>query len=149
MLPATRRAPASTWSWDDVPGGSTSRCGTTGWASGPTPTSRQDGASASAACRSAPCCWVAPAGSRAGWGPAPPSASGCRSAMGVRKLPAEPPIRVLVVDDHPMVREGLRSMLTADGVEVVGEAASGADALRDVLETSPDVVLLDLELPDL
>jgi len=69
--------------------------------------------------------------------------------MGVRKLPAEPPIRVLVVDDHPMVREGLRSMLTADGVEVVGEAASGADALRDVRERSPDVVLLDLELPDL
>lgn len=60
-----------------------------------------------------------------------------------------PAIRVLVVDDHPMVREGLRSMLTGGDVEVVGEAGSGADALRCVGELEPDVVLLDVELPDL
>jgi len=61
---------------------------------------------------------------------------------------AEPVGRVLVVDDHPMVREGLRSMLDGEGVEIVGEAASGAEALARARELQPDVVLLDLELPD-
>lgn len=59
------------------------------------------------------------------------------------------PIRVLVVDDHPMVREGLRSMLTGDGVLVIAEAGTGAEAVRLAAEQRPDVVLLDLELPDL
>jgi len=48
-----------------------------------------------------------------------------------------------------MVREGLRSMLEPAGVEVVGEAGTGADALRLAATIAPDVVLLDLELPDL
>lgn len=61
----------------------------------------------------------------------------------------DPPIRVLVVDDHPMVREGLRSMLGGNGVCVAGEAASGAEALRRAAERNVDVVLLDLELPDM
>lgn len=59
------------------------------------------------------------------------------------------PIRVLVVDDHPMVREGLRSMLGGNRVCVAGEAASGAEALRRAAERNVDVVLLDLELPDM
>ncbi len=59
------------------------------------------------------------------------------------------PLRVLVVDDHPMVREGLRSMLDADGIEVAGEAGSGADAVQRAGELAPDLVLLDLELPDM
>jgi DNA-binding NarL/FixJ family response regulator len=59
------------------------------------------------------------------------------------------PIRVLVVDDHPMVREGLRSMLTGDGVLVIAEAGTGAEAVRLTAEQRPDVVLLDLELPDM
>jgi DNA-binding NarL/FixJ family response regulator len=58
-------------------------------------------------------------------------------------------VRVLVVDDHPMVREGLRSMLAGGPVEVIGEADRGADAVRDVEALGPDLVLLDLELPDL
>jgi DNA-binding NarL/FixJ family response regulator len=62
---------------------------------------------------------------------------------------AEPVVRVLVVDDHPMVREGLRSMLDGEGIEIVGEAASGAEAMRRAAELLPDVVLLDLELPDM
>jgi DNA-binding NarL/FixJ family response regulator len=59
------------------------------------------------------------------------------------------PARVLIVDDHPMVREALRGMLDAAGVEVVGEAGTGEDALRAATAHSPDVILLDLELPDL
>jgi len=62
---------------------------------------------------------------------------------------AERAARVLVVDDHPMVREGLRSMLDGEGVEIVGEAASGAEAVQRATDLQPDVVLLDLELPDL
>lgn len=57
-------------------------------------------------------------------------------------------IRVLLVDDHPMVREGLRSMLSGDALEVVGDAASGTEALRGVRELAPDIVLLDVELRD-
>jgi DNA-binding NarL/FixJ family response regulator len=59
------------------------------------------------------------------------------------------PVAVLVVDDHPMVREGLRSMLGGTGVQVVGEAGDGAAAVEQAARLAPDVVLLDLELPDL
>ena len=48
-----------------------------------------------------------------------------------------------------MVREGLRSMLSTDGLEVVGEAASGAQAVEQARALAPDLVLLDLELPDM
>lgn len=58
------------------------------------------------------------------------------------------PVRVLVVDDHPMVREGLRSMLDAEAVEVVGEAGSGAEAIQRAGELGPDIILLDVRLPD-
>lgn len=56
---------------------------------------------------------------------------------------------VLVVDDHAAVREGLRRSLEAHGVCVVGEAGNGADALAAVAQLAPDVVLLDVSLPDL
>jgi DNA-binding NarL/FixJ family response regulator len=59
-------------------------------------------------------------------------------------------IRVLVVDDHPIVRQGLVSVLgDEDDLEVVGEASSGREALARVQRLRPDVVLLDLEMPDL
>ncbi len=58
-------------------------------------------------------------------------------------------MRVLLVDDHPVVREGLRSMLVSDGVEVVAEAATGADAVSLARQHAPDVVLLDMQLPDM
>ncbi|MCC8244078.1 response regulator transcription factor [Saccharothrix luteola] len=58
------------------------------------------------------------------------------------------PLRLVVVDDHPVVRDGLRGMLgTQPDLEVVGEAASGAEALTVVAAAQPDVVLTDLRLP--
>ena len=59
------------------------------------------------------------------------------------------PVRLLIVDDHPVVRDGLRSMLTDDEVEVVGEAGSGVEAIERTVETRPDLVLLDMNLPDI
>jgi NarL family two-component system response regulator LiaR len=56
-------------------------------------------------------------------------------------------IRVAVVDDHPVVRQGLRSFLEARGFVVVGEAASGDEAVRLVAECGPDVLLTDLVMP--
>ncbi len=57
-------------------------------------------------------------------------------------------IRVLVVDDHPVVRTGLRGMLAADpAIDVVGEAGSGDEALVFVARDRPDVVLMDLRMP--
>jgi len=59
-----------------------------------------------------------------------------------------PAIRVLIVDDHPAVRRGLRTFLElAGGLEVAGEAADGPAALELIAETTPDVVLLDMVLP--
>ncbi len=59
------------------------------------------------------------------------------------------PIRVVLVDDHAVVREGVRQVLMADpGFEVTGEAATARRALEVVGETEPDVVLLDINLPD-
>lgn len=58
------------------------------------------------------------------------------------------PIRVLLVDDHPSLRAGLRSRLEKEeGIEVVGEAGTGEDALRLVTERTPHVLVLDMELP--
>lgn len=57
-------------------------------------------------------------------------------------------IRVVVVDDHPIVREGIRLMLaTSDDLALVGDAADGAAALQTIEELQPDVVLLDMRLP--
>ncbi len=60
------------------------------------------------------------------------------------------PTTVLLVDDHPVVRAGIRALLeNAPDIHVVGEASNGVDALRLVSELSPDVMLLDMELPGL
>lgn len=59
-------------------------------------------------------------------------------------------IGVLVVDDHPVFRAGLRALLESmDTTEVVGEAASGTEAISQALTLQPDVIVMDLDLPDI
>jgi DNA-binding NarL/FixJ family response regulator len=57
-------------------------------------------------------------------------------------------VRVLVADDHEVVRSGLRSLLAAQRIEVVGEAATGAEAVRLAKQLHPQVVLLDVRMPE-
>ena len=59
------------------------------------------------------------------------------------------PVRVLIVDDHDLFRTGLRNLLEGEGVDVVGEAAGGGEAVRIVRELAPDVVVMDLNMPQM
>jgi DNA-binding NarL/FixJ family response regulator len=56
-------------------------------------------------------------------------------------------VRVLLVDDHDLFRTGLRNLLEGQGMHIVGEAASGSEALQIVRELAPDVVVMDLNMP--
>jgi DNA-binding NarL/FixJ family response regulator len=79
-----------------------------------------------------------------------PDASGClgRSKLKSRELETFMAVRILLVDDHPIVRQGLRTLLEArPGWEVVGEAADGIEALEKVDKLQPDVVVLDVTMP--
>jgi two-component system response regulator NreC len=68
----------------------------------------------------------------------------------MRRNPKNPPLRVLIADDHALVREGVRHVLeSARGVEVVGEAEDGAQAVALATALIPDVVVLDLTMPQL
>jgi DNA-binding NarL/FixJ family response regulator len=61
-----------------------------------------------------------------------------------------PDIRVLIVDDHPIICKGIRDLLNpAVGITVAGEAHTGEEALQKIEELKPDVVLLDMKLPDM
>ena len=56
-------------------------------------------------------------------------------------------VRVLLVDDHDLFRTGLRNLLEGQGIQIVGEASGGSEALQIVRETAPDVVVMDLNMP--
>lgn len=59
-------------------------------------------------------------------------------------------VQILLAEDHKIVREGLRALLTAESAfDVVGEASDGRTAVRCVSELSPDVIVMDLHMPDL
>jgi DNA-binding NarL/FixJ family response regulator len=58
-------------------------------------------------------------------------------------------IRVLLADDHAVLREGLRALLEAEGVQVVGAVSNGRDAVRSAIDLRPDVVVMDITMPDL
>src|SRR5262249_48111730 len=62
---------------------------------------------------------------------------------------SQPLRRVLVVDDHPSFRRCVRTLLSSEGYEVVGEAEDGESALKLTATLAPDVVLLDIQLPDI
>jgi DNA-binding NarL/FixJ family response regulator len=58
-------------------------------------------------------------------------------------------LKVLIVDDHPSFRGSARALLVSEGYDVIGEAATGAEAVRLAKELRPDLVVLDVQLPDL
>lgn len=59
-----------------------------------------------------------------------------------------PPLRLLIVDDQPLIRRGLAMILASEpGIEIVGQAADGIEAIEQALATSPDVVVMDLQMP--
>lgn len=72
-----------------------------------------------------------------------------KAAVDTERIPTGRPIRMLMVDDHPVVRDGLRAMLDETGIEVVGEAWSGATAIQRANELEPDVILMDVRMPDM
>jgi DNA-binding NarL/FixJ family response regulator len=59
------------------------------------------------------------------------------------------PLRVVIADDQALVRTGFRMILTADGIEVVADAANGVEAIEAVRRTLPDVVLMDVRMPEM
>ncbi|MFE6826224.1 response regulator [Streptomyces sp. NPDC057690] len=61
----------------------------------------------------------------------------------------EPPPRVVLADDQTLVRTGFRMILRSDGIEVVGEATNGSEAVDAVRRTRPDVVLMDVRMPEM
>ncbi len=75
--------------------------------------------------------------------------SGGASAAGAAPTGARERIRILVVDDHAVLRSGLRLLLDAEpDLEVVGEAGTARQAIYETIQLKPDVVLMDIVMPD-
>jgi DNA-binding NarL/FixJ family response regulator len=65
-------------------------------------------------------------------------------------MPPTPAVTVVIVDDHPVVRDGLTAVLSTEpDIDVTGEAGNGADAIARIRELHPDVAIMDLGLPDM
>jgi DNA-binding NarL/FixJ family response regulator len=76
------------------------------------------------------------------------TADGAARAAGMADDSPERPLRLLIVDDQPLIRRGLSMMLaTEPGIEVVGQAADGIEAVAQALAHAPDVVVMDLQMP--
>lgn len=75
------------------------------------------------------------------------SGGGARERSGPGRDVPRAPVRVVLVDDQLLVRQGVRTLLDLAGIEVVGEAGDGQEGLTVVAEADPDVVLLDLRMP--
>ena len=58
-------------------------------------------------------------------------------------------IRLLIVDDHPVVRDGLRAMFMHSNIEIIGEATDGLSAVEQARKLTPDVILMDVRMPDM
>jgi DNA-binding NarL/FixJ family response regulator len=65
------------------------------------------------------------------------------------KMPIDRSMGILIVDDHPMMRFGIASILTSNGMKVLAQAGTGTDAVRIHRQFQPDVTLMDLQLPDM
>ncbi len=63
------------------------------------------------------------------------------------RIPASPSLRVLLVDDHPLFLDGLKNLLTGRGVQVVGTARDGFEALEQARSLHPDTILMDIQMP--
>src|SRR5512136_2635336 len=61
--------------------------------------------------------------------------------------PTGDPLRVLLVDDHPLFLEGLRNLLASEGIQVVGLARDGLEALAQARRLRPDLILMDIQMP--
>jgi len=80
---------------------------------------------------------------------APTRASDARANIAVMAEPKRPPLRVMLVDDHEVVRDGIRSMLASeDDIHVSGEAGTVREAIDEANRTKPDVVVMDVRLAD-
>lgn len=71
------------------------------------------------------------------------------TVAGLDAMLAPVPVTVLIVDDHDRFRASARQLLEADGFVVIGESASGWEAVADAARLDPDLVLLDIQLPDI